>query len=366
MLKPADIEEAENSDADENSPRVGLMISPHLRICLIGDLSEPTDEGMKKVAHKFALTLSRNHEVLPLHVKSVFLPGFWLRLREFRPEIIFYVGGPSLISFIIARAACIYCALTVGKRPKVVIFALHPLLPFVLEHASTLIQPDLILVQSYHSEKRFRKLRLRTRFLPVGVDTGEFTPVPLFEKTRLRQKYGISQNEFVVLHVGSVRKNRGLEILIRVQKNEGNRVLVIGSTSMPMDNSVRLELIASGCLVWRRHFKEIEELYQLADLYVFPVVDKLGSVELPLSVIEAMACNLPVVLTKFGALPRILEEKEGLVFVNEIDDVPTRIEQIKNEDLIIRTREKITPYSWENVTQSLIECFYQVVEEQTR
>lgn len=135
---------------------------------------------------------------------------------------------------------------------------------------------------------------------------------------------------------------------------------------MPMDRDVYMKLIASGCLVWRRHFPNIEELYQLADLYAFPVTDILGSIELPMSVMEAMACNLPVILTKFGALPRILEEKEGLVFVNEIEDMPLKIEQIRNGNLTIRTREEVKLYSWENVTQSLIECFCQLVEEQAR
>jgi glycosyltransferase involved in cell wall biosynthesis len=78
---------------------------------------------------------------------------------------------------------------------------------------------------------------------------------------------------------------------------------------------------------------------------------------------EAMACNLPVILTKFGALPRIFEEKDGLVFVNETEDIPRKIEQIRAENSIVRTREKVTQYSWENVTQSLVEYFCQLVEE---
>jgi len=137
---------------------------------------------------------------------------------------------------------------------------------------------------------------------------------------------------------------------------------------MPIDRSVHTMLTESGCLVWRRHFAEIEELYQLADLYVFPVVDKLGSIELPLSIMEAMACNLPVISTKFGALPRILkeDEEEGLIYVNEIDEIPSRTEQIKNSELRIRTRERVMQYSWESVTQSLTGCLCRLVGEQER
>lgn len=344
--------------------KADFMTNRSLRICLIGNLSGPDDEGMKKASHKFALTLKEDHTVLPLHVRSVFSLSFWRKLKEFRPEVIFYVGGPSFLTFALAAVARIYCKLAADIRPRVVIFALHPLLPSILERASALIQPDFILVQSYRSQNRFRSLGMHTRFLPIGVDLEKFAPVDSSEKMRLRGKYGVSTSEFVVLHVGSVRKNRGLKMLTKVQMKEGNRVLIVGSTSMPMDRVVFTNLISSGCLVWRRHFPDIQELYQLADMYAFPVIDMLGSVEIPLSVLEAMACNLPVVLTKFGALPRILEEEDGLVFVDKADDIPLRIEQIKTEHLMIKTRDRVTQYSWENVTQSLVECFCQLVEEE--
>jgi glycosyltransferase involved in cell wall biosynthesis len=122
-------------------------------------------------------------------------------------------------------------------------------------------------------------------------------------------------------------------------------------------------LTTSGCLVWRRHFRKIEELYQLADLYVFPVIDRLGSIELPLSVMEAMSCNLLVVSTKFGALPRILKEEDGLIFIDEVDAIPLKIEQVKKEKSPIRTREKVILYSWENVIKSLVGCFQKLVED---
>ncbi len=340
------------------------MIKHALRICLIGDFSDPKDEGMKKTAYKLALVLSREHRVLPLHVKQLFLPNFWNGLKRFGPEIILYVGGPSIMSFVIAKAASTYCALNFGRRPKTALFALHPSLPLVLDRVSTLFRPDLILAQSFASQSMFRKLGLRTHFLPVGVDTEKFTPISSSRKTYLRKKYGLRETAFIVMHVGSIRRNRGLEILTRIQIDKGNCVLIIGSTSMAMDRSVVTMLTASGCLVWRHHFAEIEELYQLADLYVFPVVDRLGSIELPLSVMEAMACNLPVISTKFGALPRILEEKDGLVFVDEVDEIPSKIERTKNEKTTIRTRERVISYSWENVTRSLVECFRKLVEEQ--
>jgi glycosyltransferase involved in cell wall biosynthesis len=333
-----------------------------VRICLIGNISGPSDEGMKKVAHTLGATLGNIHEVLLLHVGEIASRSFWLKLKKFKPDIIFYIGGPSLITFMISRFTRNYCKFFNGKRPIVVIFALHPLLPPILERTSKYLKPDLMLVQSYQTEEKFQKFGMQTQFLPVGVNVEKFEPVDYQKKMCLRKKYGLNKNDFIVLHVGSVRRNRGLEILKKVQMTKGNRVLIIGSTSMPFDQSVCEELESSGCLVWHSFFPDVQELYQLADLYAFPVVDTHGCIELPLSVIEAMACNLPVVMTRFGAIPRVLEEKDGLAFVDNASDIPSNIEKIKNEKPIVKTSTMVSHFSWEKITESLLQCFSQLTE----
>jgi len=56
-----------------------------------------------------------------------------------------------------------------------------------------------------------------------------------------------------------------------------------------------------------RYIKKIEEIYQLSDCYIFPITFEGGGISILLSVLEAMACNLPVVTTKFGGLPAIFK-----------------------------------------------------------
>ena len=86
---------------------------------------------------------------------------------------------------------------------------------------------------------------------------------------------------------------------------------------------------------------------------MFPVINKKACIEMPLSVLEAMACNIPVITTKFGALPRMFGGGDGLFFVEKEEDFYKGLEEVKNGAMEIKTREKILPYSWENIMERL-------------
>jgi glycosyltransferase involved in cell wall biosynthesis len=76
---------------------------------------------------------------------------------------------------------------------------------------------------------------------------------------------------------------------------------------------------------------------------------------------EAMACNLPVITTKFGGLPRIFEEDGGILYAEKQDDFYHLLKRVLNEDLTVETRKKVLPYSWERVSQELEKIYYELI-----
>jgi glycosyltransferase involved in cell wall biosynthesis len=73
---------------------------------------------------------------------------------------------------------------------------------------------------------------------------------------------------------------------------------------------------------------------------------------------EAMSCNLPVVTTKFGALPRLFKEGDGFFFIeNEYEILPI-LEILKKDNQHISTRKKALNYSWEMISKK-IEVMYE-------
>lgn len=321
-----------------------------MKMCLIGEFCGNLDEGMRNVTYYLYNQLSKKHVVLPLDVDTLSLD--WLKkIKKFDPEIIHYIHGPSIVSLMIMRilASCI--------NTKTVISATQPRFSFFSKKFIPLFKPDLLLTQSYDADRMFKDFDCRTQFLPNGIDIDKFMPVSAAAKELLREKYGVDKEKFVIIHVGSIRKRRNILFFSKIQEMEGVQVVIAGSTSMTMEQDAYNSLKESGCVVWRRYFEKIEEVYQLSDCYIFPATNALSSIELPLSVLEAMSCNLAVVSTRFGALPAIFKEGNGLIFVDNEADIIDTVELIKNTNTNIQTREKVLPYSWKKVVERLEEIY---------
>lgn len=325
-----------------------------MKICIVGDYSGNQDEGFKNIAFNLSKELSNPHEILMSNVKKLHSLSFWQDLKEFKPQIIHYVGGRTIKSFIILKALAFY-----NSNVKTIMSAFHPEIASVPKSAITLLNPDLILAQSHEIEERFNNLGCRTELLPNGVNSKKFMPISQKLKEELRKKYGIDKEKFVILHVGHIIKVRNLQIFNRIQGGE-NQVIIIGSSHRKVDYKLYESLKKSGCIIWRGYFKNIEEIYALSDCYVFPVLEGY-SISMPLSVLEAMACNLPVITTKFEGLTTFFNEGEGLIFAESEEENLESLDDIKKGSVSIETREKVLPYSWENICKKLVGIYEELV-----
>jgi glycosyltransferase involved in cell wall biosynthesis len=200
----------------------------------------------------------------------------------------------------------------------------------------------------------FQSMGMKTRFFPNGVDITKFKPATEKCKNDLRAKFQIPRQDFVVLHLASLRRERNLDIFKKIQAEEGIQVLILGRENEASDKELLNELREAGCLVWVQHFPHVDQIYNISDCYVFPTVHKKACIETPLSVLEAMACNLPIISTRFGALPTIFNEGSGLFFAENAEQIPRIMLDVKKSNLPIETRDKVFPYSWDNLTQDLI------------
>lgn len=316
-----------------------------LKICLIGHFENNPDEGVKNVGINLVDNLSLSETVLSIDIKKFASSIF--RIREFDPDVIHFIIGPSSIfSFIITKFSSFFF-----KKSTIIISAIQPT-RILLEELIHFLKPDLILVQTETALKRFSAYSIKTDYLPVGVNTDKFHPVSEENRALLRFKYGFIEDDFIILHVGHITRGRNLSIFKEI--SHLGKVVVIGSTTTAVENDLRNDLIDHGIRVFTDFIPNIQDFYSIADCYIFPTQSENSCIETPLSVLEAMACNIPIITTKFGSLPRLFSDPpEGFFYFDRSDQLPFIINKIKNEKINIGTRKEVVNYSWNIITDEL-------------
>lgn len=133
----------------------------------------------------------------------------------------------------------------------------------------------------------------------------------------------------------------------------GDYPVVVGSSSTPHDAALVAELRAGGVRVIDEPVAAIDALYRLADCYVFPAAGETSAIDLPLSVLEAMACDLPVVSTPFGALPGLFAGREG-VFLGSGTDLRALCGAARALGHRAGTRQLVAAWGWDNLARTLL------------
>lgn len=325
-----------------------------MHICVIGDFSGNPDEGYKNIAFSISDVLSKYHNITILNVKKVFSISFWKIIKNSRqPQIVHFLTSPSIFSFFILK---ILASVYWKNKPKTIISAIAPDLSCFSERLIITfgLQPDLVLIQSIDDEKMFNAMGCKTEFLPNGVNLDKFVPVDLKTKEYLRTKYKISNEKIVILHVGHIKEDRNIQLIEKINIKEV-QTIVVASKYIKVDINIYKNLQKNSCKIFMEYLKNIEEIYALSDYYFFPVKQNC-SILMPLSVLEAMACNLPVITRKYPGLTKFFSEGDGLIFAETDSEIVNKMNQIPSaikDGIRIKTRDKVAGYSWENIALSL-------------
>lgn len=171
----------------------------------------------------------------------------------------------------------------------------------------------------WFEERGIRKNRIE--IIPNGVDTSRFKPVAdAREKAALRTELGVALETRLVVFVGSIVPRKGVDLLLRSWRETlahypDARLALVGGFERPTfmtqdriaalteyQNGVRALAESSemrGSVQFVPETPAVEKWLRAADVFVFPSEQEgMGNV-----VLEAMACGLPSVITRFKGLP---------------------------------------------------------------
>ncbi len=291
-------------------------------------------------------------------------------LREFAPDIIHIDEEPwslSVLETLVARRH-------VSPRAKFVfdtsqnLFKTYPY-PFRLIERSAWRQASLATaISSEAKEVLVRKgCTAPIQVLGHGVDAAIFKAL---DKAGLRRSLGLPEG-FLVGFVGILQERKGvLDLLAAFSRaNLGDASLVLVGAG-PLAGKIKEEMRQSTALRTRVILtgpvphREIVNYLNSLDVLVLPSrtthawKEQFGRI-----LIEAMACQVPVVGSDSGGIPEVLEEA-GVIFPEgEIDELARIIRELQAEpqkrlDLGARGRQRVLQYyTWEKIAARLVELY---------
>ncbi len=214
-----------------------------------------------------------------------------------------------------------------------------------------------------------RKTRFSLNKLNVistGIHLERFQNVDSDKVNDLKKEFKIDEDEKVILFVGMLTERKGINQVIAVSKRllqEGHQIKTILVGDAHGDN-IYQKLVDSKYkekIIFAGGRKEIPEFMKLGDILFLPSEGE----GLPGVVMEAMASGLPIVATKEGCTPDLIEDgKEGfLIEMNNRKEgyyfaLKTLLEDIElRKSFAKKGLEKIKNFEWGRVKEKYTKLY---------
>lgn len=173
--------------------------------------------------------------------------------------------------------------------------------------------------------------------IPNGVDTERFKPLARNENLieALALDAGKMREERVIGFVGELREKKGLTTLLRayaqVNRTQATSLLIVGDVRVGGDRKVFDELessIPKSKIILTGYVSnsDLPSYYSLMDVFVHPSMRD----GMPNALLEAMACEKPVVATAVGGIPDVVMDCNNgiLVPANDADALSNAINRL--------------------------------------
>ena len=337
-------------------------------IIITDNFKKPFDEGAKIATKKlveylkndnyaYVISLNPNDNLSFVDAcfsinKLLINNDFFCTIKNQSSKKILYIPSGSASIFSILRSNI----LKFLTKKEVFLFALQPRqYNFLTRFFLKVMHPKMVITLSRKTAQFFRdELRIPCVSLPLGVDATQYFEFDPARKRLAKKAFDIAPEKTVLLHVGHIQQSRNLEWLVAVKRqNPEFEIIVVGSTYNEDDKTIDAALINEGIKIIREYIPNMIDIYNLSNFYIFPVLKQDGAIETPLSVLEAMACNLPVITTRFGSLSDTFNEDDDFHFVESSNEIAAFIKTRTKKNC--NNREKIASFTWEHIAQKLVE-----------
>jgi len=196
--------------------------------------------------------------------------------------------------------------------------------------------------------------------IPNGVDLEEFKP-DVEKREKIRMKYGVDENDVVLMFSGYEFKRKGLRYIIEALPGvkENVRLMVVGR-----DNPRRYQELASKLgvhdrIVFTGFVPEIADYYTASDIFVFPTAYEAFS----LATLEAVASGLPILATKVNGTEELIEDGyNGFFIKKDPKDIAEKVNLLVEDENLRKqmgknARKTAEKYSWDEIAKRTLKVY---------
>jgi glycosyltransferase involved in cell wall biosynthesis len=210
-----------------------------------------------------------------------------------------------------------------------------------------------------------RKLALKTRIVPCGVDTKLFPASGSI--ARANKKFGLEDKD-VVLYSGKVNAIKGVDIFIRSAEKFPDAIFIVMGDGDELPKIKQLvkeknlkNIVFTGYL-GAKDRTLIYELYRRADVVAVPSTVSEG---IPLSVLEGMSAGSVVVASNIGGIPTAIKDHKNGILVKpkSVSGLVAGIKEVldnkKLADRLARAarKEAVSRFDWKVIAKKMESCY---------
>jgi len=204
-----------------------------------------------------------------------------------------------------------------------------------------------------------------TLYLPNFVESVELIP-------RKSGKIEFRHQQLMkVIFVGGVTPAKGIwELLHAILRTTGIDLLVVGQPVKDIKKEIEDFVKQNGInervrIMGAKDREEVFELMMHSDVFCLPSYKE----GLPISILEAMICEMPIVATAVGGIPDVVDEQLGgyLVPPRDVDALISALERIRDNPTIriemgkYNRKKAIENYEYSNVISMLTNVYSELL-----
>ncbi len=259
-------------------------------------------------------------------------------------------------------------------RWKQIILTIHNVSPheksFVKTFFNNIIYKlwDKFIVHSESNKQELQRIiwdQKQIEVIPHGIITPNFQKDT---KENLRKKYNLKMNEKIILFYWNIRDYKWLDIILfafsKIIKNQSNFKLIIAwpcwqewekYQKIVDENNLNNSILRIDWFIWEQ---QTWELFTLSDLLVLPY----RNFDSQSWVIATNLCfNLPVIVSNLWWLTEVIQDKDLIFEVENIEELEEKITNIFTWDKLQEKKQYLSSlkekFEWQHIVKKTLEFY---------